>query len=507
MAQSYEGSDIIDLTEEEITVDMLDEARRAYTDKLPPFIQHEIVCLPGNHLQVTLATRAHQPPALPLSKLTCRSWDQTSRFWTLDEDGLRHIVKGFKAVDPPNMIAFHIWLGTEDGFGLWTAAMIKRNDVAFVAAFDIRKDFSTRQQSVFSLYTGMPSTTLPGAQKRKRGLSGSGSKSIVPQIRRRLQYDSRPQVAEHQAVSQLHQLKKEAYRLELSFCKETLNEMRDSKHIFLRMPFADPVDWVTLKIPEYPKIIKWPMDLGTMEKKLAASEYRNAKHFELDMRLMFNNCYLFNATTDLVYQMGKRYEAIFDAKWAQKDQWLKDHAHLLGRWIPAPKVPNSKIQTTAPPNQVPSGILSSKPSLSRFTRAKPSTTPAATAIKPTPSAQALPSLPSTILNNTRLHIFLGPFSKIKSPGTTTVYLSSCPTLDLFFSTILVALKVQEADIEAVTVRCEWLADGGSSIQVVRELPDTWRWFLECVREAACWTEDGGVRKGCDCRVTVVLRDG
>lgn len=37
--------------------------------------------------------------------------------------------------------------------------------------------------------------------------------------------------------------------------------------------FLEPVDWKALKLHQYPKMIKNPMDLGTVEKKLADGKY------------------------------------------------------------------------------------------------------------------------------------------------------------------------------------------------------------------------------------------
>merc|ERR1712159_126885 len=59
-------------------------------------------------------------------------------------------------------------------------------------------------------------------------------------------------------------------------------------------PFAQPVDYVQLGIPHYPDIIKTPMDLGTVQKKLSGGEYSNADEWVADVRLTFNNAMVFN---------------------------------------------------------------------------------------------------------------------------------------------------------------------------------------------------------------------
>ncbi|KAI9312583.1 hypothetical protein BX666DRAFT_1984486 [Dichotomocladium elegans] len=74
--------------------------------------------------------------------------------------------------------------------------------------------------------------------------------------------------------------------------------------------FLEPVDPIALNIPHYPVIIKKPMDLGTMEKKLKEGEYKSVKDFETDMRLIFTNCYTFNGFEHPVSQTAKILEKI-----------------------------------------------------------------------------------------------------------------------------------------------------------------------------------------------------
>jgi Bromodomain len=44
---------------------------------------------------------------------------------------------------------------------------------------------------------------------------------------------------------------------------------------FPAVPFREPVDWKSLGLYDYPQIIKHPMDLGTVKKKLKAKSYTN----------------------------------------------------------------------------------------------------------------------------------------------------------------------------------------------------------------------------------------
>ncbi|KAI9839566.1 MAG: hypothetical protein M1819_002192 [Sarea resinae] len=128
--------------------------------------------------------------------------------------------------------------------------------------------------------------------------------------------------------------KKKKYQLELKFCEEVMREMNKPKYQQVGWPFYNPVDPVALNIPHYHKIIKKPMDLGTIGSKLKSGQYENAKEFEIDMRLMFQNCYKFNPPADQVHQMGKEFEHAFDKKWETKKEWIEDHAPASGPQSP-----------------------------------------------------------------------------------------------------------------------------------------------------------------------------
>ena len=68
-------------------------------------------------------------------------------------------------------------------------------------------------------------------------------------------------------------------------------------------------------IPEYPKIIKKPMDLSTIKKKLDAGEYHSPDRFRDDFKLMIKNCMTFNPPGNPVHEAGKSLQSLFDEKW------------------------------------------------------------------------------------------------------------------------------------------------------------------------------------------------
>ena len=51
-------------------------------------------------------------------------------------------------------------------------------------------------------------------------------------------------------------------------------------------PFREPLDWKALGLHDYPKIVKKPMDLGTVKKKLEKGVYSGIEAVATDIRLV-----------------------------------------------------------------------------------------------------------------------------------------------------------------------------------------------------------------------------
>ncbi len=76
-------------------------------------------------------------------------------------------------------------------------------------------------------------------------------------------------------------------------------------------PFMTPVDTVNLGLPDYFKIIKRPMDLGTVRKRLENKYYWRAQECVDDVTLMFANCYMYNKPGEDVVIMAQSLEKFF----------------------------------------------------------------------------------------------------------------------------------------------------------------------------------------------------
>lgn len=163
------------------------------------------------------------------------------------------------------------------------------------------------------------SMTGPSAGDETYALQPSG----VPTIRRESAIDGRPKREIHPPKPKdlpytSIKPRKKKHALELRFCSQVLKELTNKKHEEYSFPFLLPVDPVALNCPSYFKIIKEPMDFSTVQEKMDNNAYETAEGFEHDIRLIFKNCYRFNPDGTPVNKMGKRLEAIFDKKWAEK---------------------------------------------------------------------------------------------------------------------------------------------------------------------------------------------
>ena len=87
-------------------------------------------------------------------------------------------------------------------------------------------------------------------------------------------------------------------------------------------PFLEPVNPEKLNIPDYFNIVKEPIDLGTIEKKLLDGIYLNSESFANDVRKVWSNSLLYNPSFSNIYNMtleiSKYFENLFKEKMSEK---------------------------------------------------------------------------------------------------------------------------------------------------------------------------------------------
>lgn len=82
----------------------------------------------------------------------------------------------------------------------------------------------------------------------------------------------------------------------------------------LSQPFREPVDVVKLCIPDYRRIIRHPMDLGTIKKRLENCYYVSGEECIDDFYTMFNNCYTYHKPGEDIVLAARILEKVFRAK-------------------------------------------------------------------------------------------------------------------------------------------------------------------------------------------------
>ncbi|XP_076298123.1 bromodomain adjacent to zinc finger domain protein 2B isoform X13 [Lasioglossum baleicum] len=99
---------------------------------------------------------------------------------------------------------------------------------------------------------------------------------------------------------------------ELAPCKALLEQLEQQDEAW---PFLLPVN--TKQFPTYKKIIKTPMDLSTIKKKLQDSVYKSRDEFCADVRQMFINCEVFNEDDSPVGKAGHGMRSFFETRWTE----------------------------------------------------------------------------------------------------------------------------------------------------------------------------------------------
>jgi len=77
--------------------------------------------------------------------------------------------------------------------------------------------------------------------------------------------------------------------------------------------FRKKVAWKTLGLDDYPKIVKNPMDLGTIKRNLEAGKYKDSNDVANDIRLVWSNCMAYNQDGSEIYHLADSFARSFEA--------------------------------------------------------------------------------------------------------------------------------------------------------------------------------------------------
>jgi len=97
-------------------------------------------------------------------------------------------------------------------------------------------------------------------------------------------------------------------------CLDVLKVLQSHQHGWV---FNSPVDPVELGLPDYFEVIKKPMDLGTIRKRLENGVYHTLEEFEGHVNLTFDNAMLYNPEGSVVYNMANEMKLKFKHDYAE----------------------------------------------------------------------------------------------------------------------------------------------------------------------------------------------
>ncbi|TVU02162.1 hypothetical protein EJB05_52358 [Eragrostis curvula] len=108
-------------------------------------------------------------------------------------------------------------------------------------------------------------------------------------------------------------------------CGKILRKLMDHKGCWL---FNKPVDPVLYGIPDYFDVIRNPMDLGTVKKKLTSNQYVSPDEFAADVRLTFSNAMKYNPPGNDVHTIAEQLNRTFESEWKSVERkW--DHRNPI----------------------------------------------------------------------------------------------------------------------------------------------------------------------------------
>ena len=109
-------------------------------------------------------------------------------------------------------------------------------------------------------------------------------------------------------------------------CQHHIDELMKSP---MTQPLRVPVDPVKDSAPNYLKVIKNPMDLGTIKKKLRTNQYQSVDEFVSDIKLVCDNSITYNGKNSMLGMIADDIMAMTN-KWKEnlsscyEEQWFKD---------------------------------------------------------------------------------------------------------------------------------------------------------------------------------------
>ncbi|KAH8120239.1 hypothetical protein DFH11DRAFT_1500401, partial [Phellopilus nigrolimitatus] len=156
-----------------------------------------------------------------------------------------------------------------------------------------------------------PSTSIPTIRRNDTTETARPKREIHPPPPKDLPYAEPPKKVRTARKGKAN----DGTEDQLKYCAKILADLHKKSLAPIASPFYEPVDPVKLGIPAYPRVVKKPMDMSTMKKKLENKEYATADKFYNDFALMIKNCMAFNPVGTDVQAAGVELQRVFEEKW------------------------------------------------------------------------------------------------------------------------------------------------------------------------------------------------
>ncbi|EAY17029.1 Bromodomain containing protein [Trichomonas vaginalis G3] len=108
---------------------------------------------------------------------------------------------------------------------------------------------------------------------------------------------------------------------------ECINVINELLKYSISAMFANPVDPERDRCPNYLQLIKEPMDLGTVKKRLESGYYKTVSDWRHDMDLIWNNSYTFNKVNSFIGLITKDLQE----KYNQISEYINDGLEITWR--------------------------------------------------------------------------------------------------------------------------------------------------------------------------------
>jgi bromodomain-containing factor 1 len=140
----------------------------------------------------------------------------------------------------------------------------------------------------------------------------------------------------------------------LAHMKKVISNLKKSN---ASAAFRLPVDYMALKIPSYPEIVKEPMDLQTIDQRLKQNQYRSVATFVRDFELIVHNCITFNGPDHGVSQAARKMQSSFRGQMrnlpkANDEEPSKETKKAARKHEPTRQAPPRRPSVTAPNNTI-----------------------------------------------------------------------------------------------------------------------------------------------------------